>query len=713
MRKTTLAAACACMLTVSTVTGLCGMAGAPVFAAETEPDSTEADSAGEAAGIDISVMKPWVNSNIKGVVTDDVTADIRDDFYLAVNHDWLRDTEFYPGRPWATPWTQAADLVKERCFELLADESLRDLGGTEGHDAELIQNYYYQYLDWESRNEAGLEPVMPAVDALLAVQTMEDLQSFLLSDVYDRFSTQDAPPLVPVAMDNYTQDSGLYQVNLEPTPLLLGDSAEYKSLTENGKRIKKEREALASYMLGRIGMTGEEAQKAIDHVNRLDAALAEHEKTGADTADPSYIQSSVNPVTMDEIWELSPAYPLAQILEQKGWSGAERINVFEPEALKELNSLFTEENVEALRDKLLINVLLGYIIYLDEPAYREFTKEYMEKYGLSEEPEINTRAYMNTRGMFPDSFARLYIREYLDESVRTEIRQMCQDVIDTYDEMLETTDWLSEATRKEARKKLKGMTINAVCPDKWEDYSIYPADGDGGIVETRLDCAKAKEQYDISRMNGEVDRAIWKDIDILDTNAFYHPYYNSINIVPGFFCDVTYRSDMSIEEKYGSLGAVIGHEVSHAFDSSGSQYDENGSLKNWWTDEDREAFDGRVSRLIEYFGNIVAYDDGTPNASKTIQGEATADMGGIKCMLRMAKKIDGFDYDRFFRAYAHLWQRLESLQSSEASTLSDPHPRCYQRVNVTLQQFDEFLETYDIKEGDRMYLAPQDRIAVW
>ena len=109
-------------------------------------------------------------------------------------------------------------------------------------------------------------------------------------------------------------------------------------------------------------MTEEEAQKAIDNVNRLDAALAEHEKSTEDMNGPSYIQESVNPVTMDEIREMSPGYPVAQILEQKGWSGAERINVFEPEALKELNSLFTEENVEALRDKLLINVLLGYII---------------------------------------------------------------------------------------------------------------------------------------------------------------------------------------------------------------------------------------------------------------------------------------------------------------------------------------------------------------
>ena len=286
-------------------------------------------------------------------------------------------------------------------------------------------------------------------------------------------------------------------------------------------------------------------------------------------------------------------------------------------------------------------------------------------------------------------------------------------MISTYDELLDTTDWLSEETRNKAKVKLKGMRINAVYPDKWEDYSIFSVSEDGHVMTARLDYAKAKEQQNIRKMNGTVDKEIWTDIDILETNAFYNTYVNSINIVPGFFCDATYRSDMPIEEKYGALGAVIGHEISHDFDSNGAQYDENGSLKNWWSDEDKEAFDKRVSRLADYFDHIVAYDDGTPTIGSLVQTEATADMGGIRCLLLMAKKIDGFDYDRFFRAYARLWQRVESLESSEASSRSAVHPRCYQRVNVTLQQFDEFFETYDIKEGDGMYLAPQDRIAVW
>ena len=670
-------------------------------------------AAPDAAEIDISVMKPWVNSNIKGVVTDDVTADIKDDFYLAVNHDWLRDTEFYPGRPYATPWMQAVDMVKERCLDILNDGSLRNLGGTQGHDAELIQNYYHQYLDFESRNEAGLEPIRPAVDALLKVKTMEDLQSFLTSDIYDRYFTEDAPPLVPFELASYVQDSSLYEVDLAPTNLLLGDSAEYKSLTANGQRVKKQKETLASYMLGRIGMTEEETRKVIDNGNRIDAALADHIKPTAEKNDPSFLQSTVNPVTMDEIRETFSGYPLAQIMEQKGWSEASRINIKEVEALKALNALFTEDNVEALRDKLLLSILLGYIRYLDEPAYHESIKASMERYGLTEEPEAETQAYMDTRKMYPDSFARLYIREYVDESARTKIRQLCEDVIGTYDTVLDTTDWLSEETRQKAKDKLKRMKINALYPDKWEDYSVFHVKENDGLLTARLDYAKAKEQQDIGRMNGTVDRDIWREIDILETNAFYNPYDNSVNIVPGFFCDVTYRSDMSTEELYGSMGAVIGHEVSHAFDSNGAQYDADGNLKDWWTESDSAAFEERVSKVTDYYDNIVAFDDGTPVSGRIVQTEATADMGGIKCMLMMAEKMDGFDYDTFFRAYAHLWQRLESLQQAESAALSDPHPRCYQRVNVALQQFDEFLETYGIKEGDGMYLSPGDRIAVW
>lgn len=170
---------------------------------------------------------------------------------------------------------------------------------------------------------------------------------------------------------------------------------------------------------------------------------------------------------------------------------------------------------------------------------------------------------------------------------------------------------------------------------------------------------------------------------------------------------------MSIEEKYGALGSVIGHEISHAFDTKGSQFDADGNFRNWWKEEDFDAFMDRADKLIAYYDGVVAFDDGTPYKGQMVQTEAIADMAGFKCMLKMAEKIDDFDYDKFFRAYAYLWAKIETVSSLESQVLTDTHPLDYLRANVTVQQYDEFYETYGIKESDGMYIAPEDRIAVW
>jgi putative endopeptidase len=170
---------------------------------------------------------------------------------------------------------------------------------------------------------------------------------------------------------------------------------------------------------------------------------------------------------------------------------------------------------------------------------------------------------------------------------------------------------------------------------------------------------------------------------------------------------------MSIEEKYGALGSIIGHEISHAFDTSGARFDADGNFRNWWTEDDINAFLDRADKLAAYYDSVVAFDDGTPYRGQMVQAEAIADMAGFKCMLKMAEKIDDFDYDRFFRAYAHLWAEVETDNSVKELAITGSHPLNYLRVNVTVQQFDEFYETYDIEEGDGMYIAKEDRISVW
>ena len=202
-------------------------------------------------------------------------------------------------------------------------------------------------------------------------------------------------------------------------------------------------------------------------------------------------------------------------------------------------------------------------------------------------------------------------------------------------------------------------------------------------------------------------------MNLLLCNAFYSPTDNTINMIIGMMGEPFYSSDMSTEELYASIGAFwVGHEVSHAFDSNGAQFDAEGKLRDWWTTEDKAEFKRRISKMDDYLDGIVAFGD-KHFIGTNIDTEMVADMTGLQCALRMASKVDDFDYDKFFTKYAQMNASL-GLYSSELSLLmQDPHPLDYSRSNVPVQQFEEFYETYNVKEGDNMYLAPEDRLIIW
>ncbi|MCR5790129.1 MAG: M13 family metallopeptidase [Lachnospiraceae bacterium] len=678
-----------------------------------EQAAEEEQTASASLPMDPSVMTPWINTNVIGMVTDDINAEVKDDLFLSVNHDWLRDVELRPGYPLEMQLLQATDIVQERCEEILADKTLLESPDPEtAHDASLVQGIYELFLDWDKRNEVGITPFEPFVERILAAGSMEDVTDVLLSE--ENFYYGIFPAGVGLGVN--ALDSSLYEIDIKPTSLLTyGDAGEYANESANGARYKVYTDTLFGYMLNRFGIEGAEADKYMADAFALESLIAPYEKSTLDKYAPTALQESINPVTMEDIREMSPVFPLADYMERYGYADSELINLEEPGWLLALNDLYNEDNLDGFKAYILKGTLTSMTSAIDEEAYRFARKAANQYQGISESMPDDQIAYQIAMAYFPFCFDRIYIDRYLSEEIRDEIRTLCQDAVDTYREMLSETEWLSEETRNEAVNKLDHMTIHAVYPDKWEDDSVYnitPKEEGGVYLDAILSILKGSHERVLSKLNGMVDREIW-GINILDTNAYYNPEDNSINIIPGFFCDVSYRSDMPIEEKYGALGTVIGHEISHAFDTNGAQYDADGNVANWWTDEDYAAFSQRAQKVVDFYDNVVAFDDGTPYSGQLVQTEAIADMAGMKCMLKMAEKIEGFDYDAFFRANARLWSLAETLQSEEAAVMSDPHPLNYLRANVGAQQFDEFMETYDVQEGDGMYLAPEDRIGVW
>ncbi|MBR6486672.1 MAG: M13 family metallopeptidase, partial [Lachnospiraceae bacterium] len=579
------------------------------------------ESAGAQPSIDTSVMKPWINSNILGLVTDDVTADIKDDYYLNVNHDYLRDTKLRPGRAGEAPFYEALEIVRERCFDILNDESLT------GRDAQMIQDYYRMYLDWDARNEAGVEPLRPFIEELKAVDDIDGMTEYLLSDDCYRLGVD----FVQFNIGSSADDSSLYELKVLPSTLTLGDPAEYSELTEDGKRKKEYNDGVYSYMLGRFGFSEDETGCILNDLYDFEGKLAGYEMTALEKRDPDALKKRINPVTMDDLRKMSPDFPCAEYFEKWGFGDSKLINLAEPEWLKGLNGLYNEDNLDGLRAYLLTRTLSTYISCLDEEAYRKKQELDNAYRGIKESKPDEENAYEETRKMFPNSMARIYVDRYITKEMRDEIRQLCQDAADTYKEMLDDTEWLSDETKEQAKYKLEHITINAMYPDKWEDDTMFfvtPAKDGGSYFEAKLDHDESIMKRELSHVNGKVDKDIW-GVDILETNAFYSQQKNSINIIAGFMCDATYSSDMTIEEKYGALGSVIGHEISHAFDTNGAQYDADGNVKDWWSRDDYNAFRERAGKLVDYYDKVVAFDEGTPYHGQMVQTEAIADMAGI------------------------------------------------------------------------------------
>ena len=314
----------------------------------------------------------------------------------------------------------------------------------------------------------------------------------------------------------------------------------------------------------------------------------------------------------------------------------------------------------------------------------------------------------------PSQLGRLYADRYVSDDTQNEVTDITKEILDEYRVMLSEETFLTEETRREAVKKLDNLILRIAKPIKWEDDSELNFAGStegGNLISAQDEVGAFWVKRMQSRINQKVDRNLWTS-SIQDVNAFYDPSQNSITLCGGILGGALYNSDMTREELFANVGDTIAHEISHAFDTTGCQFDEKGNLRNWWTQEDQAAFAARADKLAAYYDNIEPFMDVYCVGSQ-IEGEAIADLVAIKILLRIAEKDSAFDYEKFFRAYAETWRTITTARSEFYVLSQDTHPLPYLRVNCVVQQFDEFYETYGVKKGDGMYLAPKDRLEVW
>lgn len=364
--------------------------------------------------------------------------------------------------------------------------------------------------------------------------------------------------------------------------------------------------------------------------------------------------------------------------------------------------------------------------YLDQEAVMQmwtddtdFSKEEI----LERLEQDYKREVMSPRELMGVAEENAYMTFFVDPALRTDLMERADRIKEVFREMLSNEEWLSDAGKKAAIEKLDNMHFQILRPDTLIDTSYLSVDLSASFLENYAGLRSRTLKHEGSFAGRRRDPAEWQydlrpEIATTVANAFYYGTFNQFFILDGFIPEDLYCLDMSEEEKLAGIGEIIGHELTHGFDPDGIKFDKDGNMVQtrdnpygWMTKEDHEAFQKRAAKLADYFDDIIPFPY-SACSGETVKGEAAADIAGMSICLKIAGNIEDFDYDLFFRKHALLWMKQDSLVN-ERGDITDAHPLPHLRINTTVQQFDEFLDTYGVEEGDGMYLAPKERVVIW
>ena len=627
---------------------------------------------------------------------------IKDDLYEAVNGGWLKTAKIPDDKPATGGFN---DLVNEIDKQLMDDFDAYATGKEKSDDSrfnEMIKLYRLaKKFDW--RKKVGPQPLKRMLASVENLNSYEDYQS-----QWKNWILAGMPSPISFDIDADMKNATVYALFASSPSLILPD----KSYYEAEKKAQHDQllqlwSSMVEALMDKLGYSKEEAKKIIDDAIKFDALLAPNVKSAEEAADYSKMY---NPQTVAELASATDQLDIAAIIKQLVGEEPEKVIVTEPEYFKALNKIL-QDNFELFKNWALIRVIRENASYLDDEM-REINGRYGRALSGSKKPVSQRKfAFYLARDMFSQVAGDYYGKKYFGPQAKADVHHMVEQMIKVYKGRLTNNQWLSKDTRDKAILKLDKLGIQVGYPDKIPAlYDQFKVDEEESLIANlnQLTVTANKELF--SRWNKTVDRMRW-EMSAATVNAYYHPFKNIIVFPAAILQAPFYSLKQSSSQNYGGIGAVIAHEISHAFDNNGSLFDEFGNLNNWWTDEDSAHFKQLAQKMIEEF-------DGIPFAGQKENGKLTvseniADAGGLSCALEAAKNEADFNAQEFFINWATIWRMKATEQYMQLLLSIDVHAPQKLRANIQAENLDDFYRAFDIKPGDEMYRAPEDRVHIW
>lgn len=625
----------------------------------------------------------------------------RDDFYASVNREKLEEMTIDRGNVVAGT---LSDLQKTTHLQLnsIINTSLAGNYGKNTPERK-IADFYKTVTDTKTRNKEGISPIK---DYLALIDSVTSIGELTL--VHNTLSKElCVQPFIGFSLTTDIDDSTHYMLYLDViTPYMNKDVYEGES---------KEKDAYIDYLTAILTISGENGETARENAIRyfeFEAALAENmldaESLGA-------ISKARNIFSYNRLCALFPDFDIAKVLSGCSLKESDRILVADIDLAKKFAVMYNQSNVDVLKTAAKLSVLFSWGNVLCEEFSIAETKLSNAVLGTKSSYSAEQTALQALENFMPEYIGELYVEKFFDEESKKGVEKMAYDIIDTYKQRIQKLSWMSGETKEKAIRKLDCIEVKIGYPDTFFSYIdnvkiLSPEEG-GTYFKNTLAIKKEAVKHYGNMQYMEKDRTGWL-LYPYTVNACYEASTNDITFPAAILQAPLYDKDASYEENLGGIGYIIAHEISHAFDSIGAQYDENGNFADWWTEEDREAFDALCTKAVEFFDGYEAIS-GISTDGKLTLNENIADLGAVACVTQLAGTGREADYKALYTAMANSWAETRLREYAKYAAKTDFHSDPKVRINRVLVNFDEFYEAFGIVPGDGMYVPKEERLSIW
>ncbi|WP_068774128.1 M13-type metalloendopeptidase [Paenibacillus sp. FJAT-26967] len=627
---------------------------------------------------------------------------LNDDFYESINKGWLNKSTIPAGEIMGGGFSELSLQNDEKIAKIIKELTGKQFA--EGTKEQKLADFYAAALDTESRNKQGLEPLQKYVASIDGAKTLDELvQADLVMEKELGLSLLFRFTIMGDAKNS--SENALYYTGLT-TGL---DKNSY--VTEDAKA----KEAYVQYITKLLVLTGEKepvAKARAEKVYEMEKSLA---SVSLEPHEQGDVNKYYNPYTIGQFDDLHKEVNMKQALESMKVGNADKVIVFDVKLAQKGAEFMTEANLELLKaySKTQLLTAAGSLLSDD---FRDAADDFAATlYGVSGKKTNQELAVTMTKSAMGGYLEQMFAEKHFSPEAKQDVEQMVDKLIATYEKRIQALDWMSETTKAKAIKKLDTMIVKIGYPDKWDTtldkVAIKTYDQGGSLFSNFFSVNTAAVDKLKAKLGKPVDRTEWVT-SVYTVNAFYNPLNNEITFPAGILQAPFYDINAKPEENYGAIGMVIGHEISHAFDNNGAAYDENGNAKNWWTEEDFKKFKEKNQELIEFYDGIEIVPGVLNNGLLTLS-ENVADLGGLAASLQVVSEMSNPDYKGYFESNAEMWRFTTTKEFAVLLSTSDVHSANKIRVNRTVVNFPEFYDTYGIKPGDGMFVAPEDRVTIW